>query len=217
MNFKTRRSPEEIFNTLTHLAGVVFTLSVAWVVLDLGYHASWQHAFGVTFFTVGMLVMFALSTLYHWWMPGRGKRFLRMFDHIGIYVMIAASYTPICVGAVGGWLGWTVFGLLWAAVIAGSCFKVFVPPGTCPRLSLITYLAMGWSVVFMAGPVVSNLPVPALACILCEGFFYTFGTYFFMHDDRPFHHGLWHLFVLLGAAAHWTAILLVLKAISPCP
>ena len=86
-----KRSPEELFNTLTHLAGVVLTLALAWIILRMGYRATWQHAFGVTFFTVGMLLMFAFSTLYHWWMPGRGKRCLRLFDHIGIYVMIAAS------------------------------------------------------------------------------------------------------------------------------
>ena len=65
---------------------------------------------GTTFFTCGMLVMYACSTLYHWWMPGSRKRLWRIFDHISIYVMIAASYTPICIGVVGGALGWTVFG-----------------------------------------------------------------------------------------------------------
>ena len=206
-----RRSSEEIFNTLTHLAGVLFTLSVAWIILRMGYSSSWQHAFGVTFFSVGMLIMFSLSTLYHWWMPGKGKRYLRLFDHIGIYVMIASSYTPICIGVVGGALGWTIFGLLWAVVIGGTFFKLFIPPGRYPRLSLILYLAMGWSVVFIAKPVYESLPMSALCCILAEGFFYTSGTYFFMHDDRRYFHGLWHLFVLLGAVAHWSAILLILS------
>ncbi|MDD5779720.1 MAG: hemolysin III family protein [Bacteroidales bacterium] len=207
-----KRSPEELFNTLTHLAGVVFTLALAWIILRMGYRATWQHAFGVTFFTVGMLLMFAFSTLYHWWMPGRGKRCLRLFDHIGIYVMIAASYTPICVGVVGGAVGWTVFSLLWAAVLGGVCFKVFVPPGRYPRLSLLLYLVMGWSVVFIAEPVYQRMPLSALCGILSEGFFYTSGTYFFVHDDRPWFHGLWHLFVLLGAISHWAAVLLVLQS-----
>ena len=77
----SRRSREEIFNTLTHLAGVVFTLSVAWIIIRYGYRQNWQHAFGVTFFTSGMLLMYACSTLYHWWLPGKTKRVLRIFDH----------------------------------------------------------------------------------------------------------------------------------------
>ena len=66
------RSSEEIFNTLTHLAGVLFTLSVAWIILRMGYSSSWQHALGVTFFSVGMLIMFSLCTHSHWWRRGMG-------------------------------------------------------------------------------------------------------------------------------------------------
>lgn len=204
-----KRSGEEIFNTLTHLGGVAFTLGMAWIILRLGYRAGWQHAFGVTFFTSGMLLMFAASTLYHWWLPGKGKHWLRIFDHIGIYVMIAASYTPICIGVVGGALGWTVFGLLWVAVIAGACYKI-AAIGKYPRLSLLLYLLMGWSVVFIAVPVCRNLTATSLLLILAEGLFYTGGTYFFAHDHRPYFHGIWHLCVLAGAVSHWAAVLSIL-------
>ena len=105
MNTLGKRTSEERFNTLTHLGGVVFTLAAAWVILRLGWGSGWKNAFGTTFFTCGMLLMYAASTLYHWWLPGHGKRRLRVLDHISIYVMIAASYTPICIGVVGGALG----------------------------------------------------------------------------------------------------------------
>ncbi len=204
------RNIEEICNTLTHLLGVVLTLSLAWVIIRLGYRAGWEHAFGVTFFTSGMLLMFASSTLYHWWLPGKGKHYLRIFDHIGIYVMIAASYTPICVGVVGGALGWIVFGLLWLVAIGGAFYKI-TAINKYPRLSLLIYLAMGWSVVFIAEPVFHKLSVSALWCILAEGIFYTSGTYFFTHDYKPFYHAVWHVFVLLGAMCHWTAIVVILS------
>ncbi len=203
------RSREELLNTLTHLAGVVLTLSLAWYIIKLGYNASWQYAMGVTFFTAGMLLMFAFSALYHWWMPGRGKRVLRVFDHISIYVMIAASYTPICIGLVGGALGWVVFGLLWAVVIGGAVYKI-TAIDRWPRLSLALYLIMGWSVVFIAEPVYSRLSADSLVCLLAEGLFYTAGTYFFAHDARPYFHAIWHLFVLGGAVAHWLTILSIL-------
>lgn len=210
MNAIHRRSAEERFNTLTHLAGVVFTLIAAWFILRLSYQAGWKNAFGTTFFTCGMLLMYAASTLYHWWMPGRGKRCLRVLDHISIYVMIAASYTPICIGVVGGAVGWTVFGILWGVALGGAVYKI-AALGRWPRLSLLLYLVMGWTFVFIAEPVCTRISTPALICLLFEGLFYTSGTYFFAHDSRRFYHGIWHIFVLLGSVSHWLAILFILS------
>ena len=210
MNAIKRRSGEERFNTLTHLAGVVFTLAAAWFILKLGYGSNWKNAFGTTFFTCGMLLMYAASTLYHWAMPGKAKRRLRIFDHISIYVMIAASYTPICIGVVGGALGWTVFGILWGVALGGAVYKL-TAMDRYPRLSLFLYLLMGWSFIFMAEPVCRHLPSHALCAILAEGLFYTSGTWFFAHDSKPYFHGVWHIFVLLGSVAHWLAILFILS------
>lgn len=205
-----KRSREERFNTLTHLMGVVFTLATAWVILQMGYESNWQNAFGVTFFTCGMLLMYAASTLYHWCMPGRRKNGLRVFDHISIYVMIAASYTPICIGVVGGVWGWTMFGILWGTVIVGAVYKM-TAMGRWPRLSLFIYLLMGWAFVFIAEPVCRNISQEALLSILAEGVFYTSGTYFFAHDSRPYYHGVWHIFVLLGSLSHWLALWFILR------
>lgn len=212
MNAFKQRSVEERFNTLTHLSGVVLTPALAWIILKLGYESDWKNAFGVTFFTSGMLLMYAASTLYHWWLPGRTKRTLRVLDHISIYVMIAASYTPICIGVVGGAPGWTVFGILWGIVVAGAVYKI-TAINKYPRLSLFIYLLMGWAFVFMAEPVCRKMTLPALCCVGLEGLFYTGGTYFFAHDRRHFYHGIWHIFVLLGSIAHWAAVLLILLEI----
>lgn len=210
MNVLGKRTADERFNTLTHLAGVLFTLGTAWIILKLGYESNWKNAFGTTFFTCGMLVMYAASTLYHWWMPGRTKRALRVLDHISIYVMIAASYTPICIGVVGGALGWTVFGVLWGIVLGGTVYKI-TAINKWPRLSLLLYLLMGWAFVFVAEPVCQKLSAEALACIVAEGVFYTSGTWFFAHDKRKYYHGIWHIMVLLGSVAHWVAILIILS------
>lgn len=200
--------PSEQGNTWTHLIGTVFALSSIWMAWPAVYKG-WQWAFGVIFFIVGMFLMFLCSTLYHWWWPGKGKNVLRKLDHISIYVMIACSYTPICVSVVGGWLGWTVFGLQWAIVIGGVFYKVFAM-GKYPRLSLALYLFMGWSVLLVIKPVFERLSLPAMLCIVAEGILYTVGTYFFAHDSRKHFHAIWHVFVLLGAMAHWTAVLLII-------
>ncbi len=198
----------ELGNTWTHLAGVIFALSSIWLVW-LAADVSWQMAFGVICFIVGMFFMFLSSTAYHWVREGKTKDVLRKFDHISIYVMIACSYTPILIGVVGGWLGWTVFAFQWLVVIGGIFYKIYAI-GRWPRLSLAIYLIMGWSIVLIAEPVIKALKPATLWLLLAEGIAYTAGTYFFAHDERPHYHAIWHVFVLLGALAHWGAVLTLL-------
>jgi hemolysin III len=192
-------------NTWTHFIGVVFALSSIWMVWP-AIHTSWQMAFGVLFFIVGMFLMFLSSTIYHWLRPGMAKNILRKCDHISIYVMIACSYTPICVGVIGGWVGWTVFGFLWFVALVGSIVKI-VAIGKHPKLSLAMYLLMGWSILFIFPTVWSKLSALSLVFLFSEGILYTVGTYFFTNDKRPHYHAIWHIFVLLGAIAHWSVIL----------
>lgn len=195
-------------NTWTHLIGVVFALSSIWMAWPAVY-AGWQMAFGVIFFIAGMFMMFLSSTLYHWARPGKAKTILRKLDHISIYVMIACSYTPICVGVIGGTLGWFMFALQWFVVALGTVYKI-VALGKYPRLSLALYLIMGWSVLLMVKPVLENMSTLSLAFLLLEGIFYSAGTYFFAHDSRRHYHAIWHVFVLLGAISHWSVVLTIL-------
>ena len=201
-------SKEEQGNTWTHLAGVVFALSSIWMVWP-AVREGWQMAFGVLFFIVGMFLMFLSSTIYHWLRPGIAKDILRKCDHISIYVMIACSYTPICVGVIGGWLGWLVFGFLWLVALIGSIVKI-VAIGKHPRLSLAMYLIMGWSVLFIFPTVLEKLSSLSMTFLISEGVLYTAGTYFFAHDSKPHYHSIWHVFVLLGAIAHWSVILTII-------
>lgn len=195
-------------NTWTHLIGAVFALSSIWMVWP-AVRTSWQMAFGVIFFICGMFMMFLSSTIYHWVHPSTAKRVLRIFDHISIYVMIACSYTPVCVGVIGGWLGWLVFGLMWFVALVGTTVKIFAL-GSNPRLSLAIYLIMGWSVLLIFPTVLERLSTLSMVFLVCEGVFYTSGTYFFAHDDRPHYHAIWHVFVLLGAISHWAVVLTIL-------
>lgn len=198
---------DEKGNTWTHLIGAVFALASMWVIWP-AVRSGWQMAMGVIFFIVGMFLMFLSSTVYHWLRPGAVKRVMRKLDHISIYVMIACSYAPICLGVVGGWLGWTVFGFLWAVVIAGTFYKIYAI-GKWPRLSLALYLLMGWSILLIAKPVMERLEPVTMLLLLAEGIFYTSGTWFFAHDSKPHFHAVWHVFVLLGAMAHWVAVITI--------
>ena len=201
-------SSKEQGNTWTHLVRAVFALSSICLVSP-AHKSGWQWTMGILFFIVGMCLMFLSSTIYHWLWPGTAKNILRKCDHISIYVMIACSYTPICIAIIGGWLGWLVFAIQWAIVIGGTFYKLFAM-GKYPRLSLALYLVMGWSIVLVAQPVIERLTLAALVMLLCEAFFYTTGTYFFAYDSKRHYHAIWHVFVLLGAMSHWTAILLLI-------
>lgn len=203
------RTREELSNTITHLSGVVLFAATLWILIVLAAPESWEWMMGVLFLGVGTLLMYSFSTLYHWTLPGAKKRVMRILDHIGIYIMIACSYTPICIAVVGGWIGWTVFGLLWGVVIAGAIYKI-TAIGKYPKLSLAAYLTMGWSAVFIAKPVYDSLSTLALSLIVLEGVLYSAGTYFYSHDKKPLFHVIWHLFVLAGTIAHWSAIITIL-------
>ena len=195
-------------NTVTHLIGTAFALSSIWMAWP-AVHRGWEMAFGVLFFVAGMFLMYLSSSLYHWVKPGKVKDILRRCDHISIYVMIACSYTPLCVGVIGGWTGWLMFALQWAAVIGGTIYKI-VAFGKYPRLSLAIYLIMGWSAVLIAPQIIQKLTVPMLVLLLTEGIMYSAGTYFFYNDHKTGFHAIWHIFVLLGSIAHWSVVLLLL-------
>ena len=186
-------------NTVTHLIGTAFALSSIWMAWP-AVHRGWEMAFGVLFFVAGMFLMYLSSSL---------KDILRRCDHISIYVMIACSYTPLCVGVIGGWTGWLMFALQWAAVIGGTIYKI-VAFGKYPRLSLAIYLIMGWSAVLIAPQIIQKLTVPMLVLLLTEGIMYSAGTYFFSNDHKKGFHAIWHIFVLLGSIAHWSVVLLLL-------
>lgn len=123
--------------------------------------------------------------------------------------MIACSYSPLLIGVVGGWQGWTLFVLQWMLVVAGAVYKIMAL-GRYPRLSLAVYLIMGWSVLLVVPQVLARITLPVIVLLLAEGFFYTFGTWFFAHDNHPRYHAIWHVFVLLGAMAHTGVVLCLL-------
>ena len=211
----SRLPAEEKANTLTHLLALIATLIVAYPLL----HTAWQaqtanprlQIAGTALFLLGMLLMFASSTWYHAELRPAHKRRLRVFDHISIYVMIAGSYTPICLTSIGGWIGWTVFGFLWACVIAGIIGKT-IALGKHPNLSLALYLAMGWTALLIIWPMWQHMPHAAFWWVLAEGVFYTAGSYFFrLDEEHAFYHAIWHVFIILGAASHTIATFYLLN------
>ena len=210
MNVFKNLSAEERANTWTHLVPFVATFFVAVPLLRLAAGTNALNILGTCLFVFGTFLMYGSSTLYHLVSHPVHKARLRIFDHISIYVMIAGSYSLICLSVVGGWVGWTLFGFLWACVIAGTIGK-FIALGKYPRLSLALYLMMGWVALLILWPMWLHMPHAAFAWIIAEGLFYTIGAYFFRGDEEhAFWHAIWHVFIVLGATAHTIATWIIL-------
>ena len=209
-----RMSAEEKINTLTHLLSLVGTFFAAWYLLPLSLAGGVLVVIGTVLFFVGMTMMFASSTFYHAVTNSVHKARLRILDHISIYVMIAGSYSLICMSVVGGKAGWILFVFLWTCVLVGVAAKI-TATGKHPRLSLLLYLAMGWVALLILRPMWLNMPHAAFWWILAEGVCYTLGTYFFNGDEQhAYWHAVWHVFTTLGAFCHTIATWLILADIA---
>ena len=205
---------EEKANTWTALLPALATIAIAWPLMDRAYQSQISNfkfqIVGTSLFLLGSLLMYLSSTLYHVVVAPKAKARIRIFDHISIYVMIAGSYSPICLTVVGGWMGWSLFVFLWACVIAGVVGKI-IALGKHPHLSLTLYLMMGWAALLVIWPMWQTMSHAAFAWVIAAGVFYTLGAYFFNKDEEhAFYHAIWHVFIILGSLSHTIALWLIL-------
>jgi hemolysin III len=143
-------------------------------------------------------------TLYHASTAEATRRRLKVLDHAAIYLLIAGSYTPFTLAALGGAWGWSIFGIIWGLAAAGVVFKLFFT-GRFKGVSTLIYIAMGWLIVIAIGPLVRALDAVTLSWLVAGGITYTVGTLFYM-SKRTYAHAVWHLFVLGGSVCHAVAV-----------
>ncbi|MBB6453315.1 hemolysin III [Salirhabdus euzebyi] len=198
---------EEISNSITHGIGAV--LSIAALVLLVVFSASegtvW-HLVSLTIFGVSMVILYFSSTLLHALPAGKAKDILEIFDHSSIYLFIAGSYTPIMLLVVQGWLGWTLFGIVWGLAIGGTVFKIFFVKKYLVT-STVLYVVMGWMIVFAWEPLVTKIDATSLILLIIGGVIYTVGSIFYVWRGFKHHHAVWHLFVLAGSTVHFFCML----------
>ncbi|MBT2756974.1 hemolysin III family protein [Mesobacillus foraminis] len=201
---------EEWSNSITHGFGVL--LSIAALVLLIVFSSlggtAW-HIVSFTIFGVTMILLYTSSTFVHALRPGRAKDFFEIMDHSSIYFFIAGTYTPFMLIAVKGWIGWTLFGIVWGLAIAGTVFKSFFVKKFL-FTSTILYIIMGWLIVFAWNDLVSNLHPTGLLLLEIGGIMYTVGAIFYMWRLFKHHHAFWHLFVLGGTICHFFSVLYLL-------
>jgi hemolysin III len=161
---------------------------------------------GTVIFALAMVSLYLVSTIYHAVPPGRIKELFHLLDHSAIYVLIAGTYTPFALGALRGAWGWTLFWVVWSLAILGIGFKVFGGL-KLQRLSLLTYLGMGWMALAAIRLFWLHVQFAGLLWIFAGGVAYTAGVYFYVAKRLPYSHFVWHLFVITGTACHFCAVL----------
>jgi len=197
---------EEIANAVTHGIGAVLgiTALVLLVIMALTQQDSMRLVAAITYGS-SLILLYMASTLYHS-IPGRrAKQFFQKLDHAAIYVLIAGTYTPVLLISMKGTWGYTLMAIVWSIAVFGVCFKFFFHD-RFEKLSLFSYIAMGWIVVFAASELIIKVPTGGLLFLLAGGLAYTLGTIFYANDRIPYNHAIWHLFVLAGSVLHFVAI-----------
>jgi hemolysin III len=198
---------ELIADGVVHGIGVFCGLVAATVLIVLtAIYATPLEVVVVSIYVAGLLAMLVLSATYNLWPVSRAKWVLRRFDHSAIYLLIAATYTPFIMQLKDSVFAMALLVGVWCVAIIGIVLKL-VLPGRFDRLSVGLYLAMGWSGFMLYDSVVSALPTMALGFVIAGGALYTLGVIFHAWQRLRFQNAIWHSFVLLGAACHYTAVL----------
>ncbi len=198
---------ELIADGVVHIVGVCFGVIAATVLIVLtAVYATALDIVAVSVYVVGLLAMLVLSATYNLWPISRAKWVLRRFDHAAIYMLIAATYTPLIMELKDSFFAIALLIGVWCVAIVGIVLKL-AGPGRVDRLSVGLYLAMGWSGLMLYDAVVKTLPTVALAFLIAGGVLYSLGVIFHAWRRLRFQNVIWHCFVLLGAACHYTAVL----------
>ncbi|MGD0015805.1 MAG: hemolysin III family protein [Bryobacteraceae bacterium] len=197
---------EEIANSLTHGLGLVLSIAgLSVLVTFAALHGDAWTVVGCAVFGASLVLLYAASTLYHALRTPRVKQWLRVLDHGAIFLLIAGTYTPFLLVSLRGPWGWSLFGVIWVLAVAGIVLKLFFT-GRFRLLSTLIYLFMGWLALAAFKPLVEVLPHGSLVMLLAGGVAYTAGTLFYMWKRLPYHHAVWHLFVLAGSVCHFFAV-----------
>lgn len=194
---------EEKLNVQSHALG--FLLSVVALIFLILKSYPLQKPFvllSVTIFGLSLLVLYALSTLYHRSSNLVTRRKLRIADHAAIFGLIAGTYTPFVVITLQSW---TFLMLIWSFALFGMILKIFYT-GRFNRISTLMYLLMGWSCIIAIKPLILNLSLFGLLWLLAGGIFYTIGVFFYSIKKIPYNHFIFHVFVMLGSLCHFLSV-----------
>ncbi|WP_409370347.1 PAQR family membrane homeostasis protein TrhA [Lysinibacillus sp. 38-6] len=197
---------EEFWNALTHGIGAFLTVPATLLLVHKALTTGTStELISYIIFGISMFCLYIASTLYHA-LPTH-KVLLKKLDHSSIFLLIAGTYTPIALIAVGGKLGLSIFIIEWVLAFIGIILKQFFVY-RFKKISLLVYIGMGWLIIFAYKPLVAYISFNGFMILLLGGIFYTAGTYFYKNKKIQYNHAIWHVFVMAGSAAMFVTIYL---------
>ena len=206
MNLKIK----EPFSAISHALGAILSIIALTLLIQESINPikPW-HIVSFTIFGTGMFLLYTASTLYHWLPVSTNiENKLRNLDHVMIHILIASTYTPICLIPLRGVWGWRMFGIVWTLAIFGFLLKLFWK--SLPNwFSTTFYIFLGWLSIIAIYPMMMTLQLGAIIWIFIGGFFYTLGA--IIHGiNKPNTipkilgaHEIFHVFVILGSFSHF--------------
>jgi hemolysin III len=202
----------EPVNSLTHWAGAILALAGLIALLIVGWGTP-AKVISLVVYGVSLIFLFSASATYHMvQVKDKALEIFRKIDHSAIFCLIAGTYTPFCINAFTGFWKWGLLITIWSLAIIGISVKIFII--RVPRwLNAGIYLAMSWLVVAASGQLLAALPAWVLTWLIIGGIIYTLGAIVYITKIFNFvpgvfgFHEVWHIFVLLAAAAHFVAVM----------
>lgn len=198
-------------SAITHFIGWLLAIIAASPLIVKAWNTSPLTAMAMVIFSVSMILLYGASATYHSvTVSDKVLKIFRKIDHMMIFVLIAGSYTPVCLIVLGGKMGYTLLALVWGIAIVGMIIKAFWI--TCPKwFSSVIYISMGWTCVLVFGTLWDTLPHAAFAWLLAGGIIYTIGGVIYALKLPIFNsihknfgsHEIFHLFVMGGSICHF--------------
>lgn len=196
---------EEWANRLSHGLGLLLGILGLILLLHKGWDEGPQVLLSYGLYGVSLVLLYLASTLYHSVGSAAARRWCKLFDHCAIYLLIAGTYTPFLLVALDTPLAQGLMVVIWVLALAGVAFKLaFI--NRFKRLSLFTYLLLGWLSLVVIYQLYLHLAGEGLLLLGIGGLIYSLGVIFYVARRIPYNHAIWHLFVLGGSACHFAAI-----------
>ena len=197
---------EAIANSISHGIGMLLSIAglVVLVVWAAGSGNGW-HLVSFSIFGGTLVLLYLASTLYHSLPMPRVKQAFKIIDHSAIFLLIAGTYTPFMLVHLRGPWGWSILGIIWALAILGILMKVFYI-SKFRKISVALYVFMGWLGIIAFKEMFAQVPFLSLTLLVSGGLSYTLGLAFYGWRKLPYHHAVWHIFVIGGSTFHYLAI-----------
>ena len=202
------RRIEWLADVIVHAVGIVLAiLGSILLVTTAAASGSPKLTAALLVYSLGLLAMLGCSLLYNSNTNEKLSRLFERFDLSGIFIMIAASYTPFMLAKLDGTISWMILGVVWAVALCGVALNLLAA-WNAPKVYIGMYIVLGWAVLSIVDKLIHALSPMGLGLLLAGGVVYTVGLVFHLNKKLPFNSAIWHAFVVVGASLHFAAIYL---------